>query len=312
MTAFIFPGQGSQFLGMSKDFFDNFKAARDIFEIISDTTKINIKAIIFDNNSNILDQTRYTQLSIFCTSISIFEVLKKEVNLEINKPNINFMLGHSLGEYTALSAANILSIKDCSFLLKIRGELMQNAYEPNKSSMAAIIGIDINEVEKIIDKNNLKLDIANDNSPLQIVISGLKKDLLESENIFKASGVKKFILLNVSAAFHSYLMNEAQEKLIDYINNTKFNNSLISIISNYTGKVCNVKKDIIHNLCNQMSNRVRWVESIRTLERLNISNIIEIGPGKVLSGLIKRTSNKFNIKNIETIQDIKKFYEFES
>ena len=304
MTAFVFPGQGSQFVDMSRDFFDNFKVARDIYELISDTTKINIKAIIFDNNSNLLDQTRYTQLSIFCTSISIFEVLKKEVDLD--KLDINFMLGHSLGEYTSLSAANILSIKDCSFLLKIRGELMQKAYEPNKSSMAAIIGVDCNEAEKIIDKNNLKIDIANDNSPLQIVISGLKEDLLESENIFKANGIKKFILLNVSAAFHSYLMNDAQEKLIGYINNINFNNSSISIISNYTGKVCNVKKEIIQNLCNQMSNRVRWVESISTLERLNILNIIEIGPGKVLSGLIKRTSNKFNIKNIETIQDIEK------
>ena len=305
MTAFVFPGQGSQFVGMSKDFFDNFKVARDIFELISDTTKINVKAIIFDNNSNLLDQTRYTQLSIYCASISIFEVLKKE--LDIDKLNINFMLGHSLGEYTALSAANILSIKDCSYLLKKRGELMQNAYEPNKSSMAAIIGVDCNQVEKIIDINNLKLDIANDNSPLQIVISGLKKDLLDSENIFKANGIKKFILLNVSAAFHSYLMNEAKEKLIDFINNINFNDSLISIISNYTGNVCNSKKEIIQNLCNQMSNRVRWVESIRILEKLHILNIIEIGPGKVLSGLIKRTSNKFNIKNIETIKDIEKF-----
>lgn len=304
MKAFVFPGQGSQFIGMSKDFFDNFKIAREVFELISDTTQIKIKDIIFDNNLSLLDQTRFTQLSLFCASISIFEVLKKEVNN--NNLKINFMLGHSLGEYTALTAANILTIEDCSSLLKIRGELMQNAYEPNKSSMAAIVGINCNLVENIINQNNLKLQVANDNSPLQVVISGLKKDLLKSETLFKSNGAKKFVLLNVSAAFHSFLMNEAQEKMINHITNTKFNDSSISIISNYTGKVCNEKKDIIKNLTNQMSNRVRWVESIRTLEKFNILNIVEIGPGKVLSGLIKRTSNNFNIMNIQTIDDIKK------
>ena len=304
MKAFVFPGQGSQFIGMSKDFFDNFKIAREVFELISDTTQIKIKDIIFDNNSSLLDQTRFTQLSLFCASISIFEVLKKEV--DINNLKINFMLGHSLGEYTALTAANILTIEDCSLLLKIRGELMQNAYEPNKSSMAAIIGINCNLVENIINQNNLKLQVANDNSPLQVVISGLKNDLLKSEAVFESNGAKKFVLLNVSAAFHSFLMNEAQDKMINHITNTKFNDSSISIISNYTGKVCNEKKDIIKNLTNQMSNRVRWVESIRTLEKFNILNIVEIGPGKVLSGLIKRTSNNFNITNIQTIDDIKK------
>ena len=134
----------------------------------------------------------------------------------------------------------------------------------------------------------------------------MKNDLLKSEAVFESNGAKKFVLLNVSAAFHSFLMNEAQDKMINHITNTKFNDSSISIISNYTGKVCNEKKDIIKNLTNQMSNRVRWVESIRTLEKFNILNIVEIGPGKVLSGLIKRTSNNFNIMNIETIDDIKK------
>ena len=304
MTAFIFPGQGSQFIGMSKDFYDNFNAAKEVVELISDTTNIKIKDIIFDNNSSLINQTEFTQLSIFCASISIFEVIKKEIDMQ--KLNIKFMLGHSLGEYTALTAANILSVEDCSRLLKVRGQLMQNAYKPNKSTMAALIGINCEQVEMIIKENNLEVQVANDNSPLQVVISGLKNKLLESENIFKNNGVKKFILLNVSAAFHSYLMDDSQTKMLKYINKINFKNSTFSIISNYTGHPSNDTKEIIKNLSNQMASKVRWVESVTSLEKSNVTNIVEIGPGKVLSGLIKRISNKFDIKNIETISDIQK------
>ena len=178
MSVIVFPGQGSQFLEMSKDFYDNFDTARDVFNLVSDTTNIDVKNIIFKNPSNLLNQTQYTQLAIFCASISIFKVIEKEADL--GKLNINYMLGHSLGEYTALAASGMLSIENCSLLLKIRGELMQNAYEPNKSGMAAIIGINSQIAEKIIKQHNLNIEIANDNSPQQIVISGIKSDLISN------------------------------------------------------------------------------------------------------------------------------------
>ena len=304
MTAIVFPGQGSQFIEMSKDFYDNFDIARDVFDLIANTTQIDIKDIIFHNPSNLLNQTQYTQLSIFCASIAIFKVLTDKINIQ--KLNITCMMGHSLGEYTALAAAEILSIKDCSLLLKKRGELMQNAYESNQSGMAAIIGMNCEQAEYLIKNNNLKIEIANDNSPLQIVISGVMSELLDSEKYFKKAGAKRFILLNVSAAFHSYLMIEAEKKMNDFITNIDFKNSHIPIISNNSAKISSNINEIIESLSKQMSNRVRWVESINELDSIKETKIIEIGPGKVLTGLIKRINSNYDIKNIEIISDIEK------
>ena len=184
---------------------------------------------------------------------------------------------------------------------------MQNAFEPNQSGMAAVIGMNCSLVEKIIFNESLKVEIANDNSPLQIVVSGKKKDLISSENTFIKNGAKKFVMLNVSSAFHSKLMTDAENKMKEHINNVKFKNSDIKIISNFSADISRNIESIIFNLSNQMSNRVRWVESIISLEKLNEKNIIEIGPGKVLGGLIKRISNNFSIRNINNLNDIREF-----
>ena len=302
MTVIVFPGQGSQFVEMGKDFYDSFQEVKDTFGLISDVSKIDIKDIIFNNPSDLLHQTQFTQISIFAVSISLFQVLKK--HSDISDLKINFMLGHSLGEYSALCAANFFTIKDCAYLLKNRGELMQNAYEPNKSTMAAIIGINCVKAEQIIKENNLEIEIANDNSPIQIVISGKKEEILNSESVFNRYGAIKFILLNVSAAFHSNLMLNAQKEMNKFIDHISFNESNINIISNISAKNSNDVATIKKNLSNQMSNKVRWVESINLLENLKEKNIIEIGPGKILSGLIKRINKKFNIMNFNKISDI--------
>ena len=302
MTVIVFPGQGSQFIEMGKDFYDSFQEVKDTFSLISEVSKIDIKDIIFNNPSDILHQTQFTQISIFAVSISLFQVLKK--HSDISNLQIDFMLGHSLGEYSALCAANFFTIKDCAYLLKNRGELMQNAYEPNKSTMAAIIGIDCIKAEKIIKENNLEIEIANDNSPIQIVISGKKEKILNSESLFKDYGAIKFILLNVSAAFHSNLMLNAQKEMNKFIDHISFNESNINIISNFSAQNSNDISIIKKNLSSQMSNKVRWVESINLLENLKEKNIIEIGPGKILSGLIKRINKKFNIMNFNKISDI--------
>ena len=304
MTTILFPGQGSQYLGMAKDFYDNFDSAKNIFNVIEDAAQIKIKDIIFNDNQNLLNITQYTQLSIFCASMAIYQVFKEEV--DINSKDINIMFGHSLGEYSALAASEAISIKECAKLLKIRGELMQNSYEPNLSGMVAILGLDCQSVEKIISDNNLKVEIANDNSPTQVVISGVKKYLDESEEIFRDMGAKKFIKLNVSAAFHSTIMLKASEDMKYHLDKTSFYTPSASIISNYNADMSNDIEIISKNLALQMSNRVRWVESIKLLERMNEKVLIEIGPGKVLSNLIKRISKYFSTHNFEFITDIKK------
>ena len=302
MTIIVFPGQGSQYANMCRDFYNDLSEVREIFDIVTESSKVDIKDIIFNNPDDLLNQTQYTQLSIFCCSISIFNVFFR--NIDLDKFNFSCMLGHSLGEYTALTAAGYLSIQECSILLKTRGELMQNAYEPNKSGMVAIIGLDCLSAQKIIDENSLKIEVANDNSAMQIVISGSINDLEKAEKIFIQNGAKKYIFLKVSAAFHSNLMSVAEKKMKSYIFSANFNKSSIPIISNFNAELSDDIGVLSTNLSKQMSNKVRWVDSIKLLEKKNDTNVIEIGPGRVLSGLIKRISKNFNIENVEKLSDI--------
>ena len=303
MTSIVFPGQGSQTAGMVKDFYDNFKTAKLIFEEIEDYTKIDLKKIIFDNVDDKLNLTQFTQISIFTASYTIFKVYFSETN--IDHKNINVMMGHSLGEYTALACCDRISLKDCSLILKKRGELMNTAITPNETGMAALIGKESDLIQKIIDTNNLNIEIANDNSNIQIVISGNINEIKKSEKIFLNNGIKKFVILNVSAAFHSKYMLEAQKELSNDIENLIFKDNKIKIISNYDANIHSDNKTIKKNLQNQMANRVNWTQSIKKLEDIGERTIIEIGPNKILSGLIKRISNNFDISSINSILDIK-------
>ena len=303
MTSIVFPGQGSQTAGMVKDFYDNFKTAKLIFEEIEDYTKIDLKKIIFDNVDDKLNLTQFTQISIFTASYVIFKVYCSETN--IDQKNINVMMGHSLGEYTALACCDKINLKDCSLILKKRGELMNTAVTPNETGMAALIGKKSDLIQKIIDTNNLYLEIANDNSNIQVVISGNINEIKKSEKIFLNNGIKKFVILNVSAAFHSKYMLEAQKELSNDIENLIFKDNKIKIISNYDANIHSDSKTIKKNLQNQMANRVNWTQSIKKLEDIGEISIIEIGPNKVLSGLIKRISNNFDINSINSISDIK-------
>jgi len=302
MTSFVFPGQGSQYLDMARDFHENFKIAKDTFQEVEEYSSIKLRKLIFSDDDTTLNQTEYTQISIFAASLSIFNTLTN-LNL-INTEDINVMLGHSLGEYSALACSNKMSIRDASIILKKRGKIMQNALEKNKYGMAALIGLTVLEIEKIISENKMNLHIANDNSPIQVVISGKIEDLMKYEDIFKNKNVKKFIKLNVSSAFHSSYMLSAQNELNKDIDNLKLQNNKIKIISNFNATVSNDSNSIKLALKNQMSNRVRWTESIKNLESTNDYKIIEIGPSKVLSGLIKRISDKFDIKTYNKIDDL--------
>ena len=305
MSAIVFPGQGSQYLNMSMDFNENFDAARRVFQEIEDSTKINIRKIISENPQDNLNQTNYTQISIFSASMAIYKSILSEFGSKIIKPQ--FLLGHSLGEYTALVAGNLISTSDAAILIKKRGELMNSSIEPNVSGMAAIIGKNADFIDSIIKKNYLKVVIANDNSPIQVVVSGLIEDIVSSEQVFLENGAKRYVKLNVSAAFHSNLMKDAQLELINAIDKINFKSCNIPIISNYDSTI-NTNTDLIINaLKTQMANRVRWTDSIKKLEQTDTSQIIEIGPGKILSGLITRITKKFDINSIDKIEDLKKF-----
>ena len=302
MTTVVFPGQGSQILGMSRDFYDNFDVAKDTFNEIQDYVNIDLKEIIFENKNNLLNQTNYTQISIFTASVIIFKTLIEETELDLSK--IKFMLGHSLGEYTALACSNKLSLREASLILKKRGQLMNDAISPNITGMAALIGKDADYVDNIIKENNIDLQIANDNSPIQVVISG-KIDLIHNcKNFFLQNEIKKYVILNVSAAFHSKFMEDAQKTLSDEIETLNFVTNHVKIISNYNSSISNKTDSIKEALKNQMANKVQWTKSILQLENNGQNKIIEVGPGKVLSGLIKRISSNFDIKSINKISDL--------
>ena len=305
MTAILFPGQGSQYIGMSEDFYNNFLNSKLVFEEVEDSTSIDVKKIIFKDPLNQLNLTNYTQLCIFTASYSIFRVIETEFDLK--NMNVNTMLGHSLGEYSALVSSYKITLSDCAKLLKLRGDLMHRAINPNESGMAALIGLDSISIQNIIDEVNLDVQIANDNSPIQVVISGMINNIDKSRDIFLKNGVKKFVKLNVSAAFHSNLMLEAQNIMRKYIDETVFSDSSVSIISNFSSKISNNSETIKDSLINQMANKVRWKESINELEINNEKNLIEIGPGKVLSGLVKRITSSFEITSIDQMKDLELF-----
>ena len=228
MSAIIFPGQGSQYNKMAIDFDENFQLSRNIFEEIEDSTKISVRKIISDNDGNKLNQTNYTQIAIFSASIVIYKTLLNFIG--IDKINPQVVMGHSLGEYSALVASNFLTITDASNLIKIRGELMNSAIQPNYSGMAAIIGKDAKFIDAIIKNKNINIEIANDNSPMQVVVSGLIDDINNAEKHFISEGIKRYVKLNVSAAFHSKYMLEAQKKLTLEIDKIKILSNTMPII----------------------------------------------------------------------------------
>ncbi len=302
MTSIVFPGQGSQTQGMAKDFHDNFKIAKLLFEEIEDYSQIPIRKIIFENDEDKLNLTKYSQICIFACSYIIFQTYINEKNVSID--DLNIMMGHSLGEYTALACSNKLNLKESCLILKIRGQLMNDAITPNETGMAALIGKDCKYVEKIIKENKLNLEIANDNSPIQIVISGSKQEIIKNKELFLKKNIKKFVELNVSAGFHSKFMTKAQESLSKEIEKLNFLENKIQIISNYNANMHNDSEKIKKSLQNQMANKVNWTSSIIKLEQTGEKNIIEIGPGKVLSGLINRISRNFVINSINKISDL--------
>jgi [acyl-carrier-protein] S-malonyltransferase len=304
MFSVIFPGQGSQLVGMGKEFFDKFDLVKDLFKEADNILDTPLTKIILEGPKEELDLTVNAQPSIFLVSYSIFQVIKKEFNIDLNKAK--YFSGHSLGEYSALSCAGYLNFSDTIKLLRARGKAMQNAVPKGEGGMVAVLGSTIDIIEKILKDygNDNTVEIANDNSDGQIVLSGKNVDLDTLIKVLKNNNIKN-IKLPVSAPFHCKLMNKATKVMKKKIETVNFQDSNISLISNVTANEILDKNELKELLIKQVENRVRWRESVITMIEKNINQFIEIGPGKILSGLVKRINKSVKINTINSEIDIK-------
>ena len=304
MHAVLFPGQGSQYVGMGSDFYEKFDSVKEIFRTVDKTLGFSLSNIILNGPEAELKLTQNTQPAIMTIGVCIFNVLNQQFGLNLN--NARFFAGHSLGEYTALVCGGSLTIERAAYLLHERGKSMQDAVPSGQGAMMAILGMTIHEVENeinLLPKGEI-CEIANDNTSGQVVVSG-KKMVIEilNENLKKKK--KKGILLPVSAPFHCSLMKKAAENMKDEIENTNFLKPKPSIISNVTAKEETDVDKIRPLLIDQITSRVRWRESIDFMIKQGVASFLEIGPGKVLSGLVKKINRDVKILNINSIEDVK-------
>ena len=304
MFSVVFPGQGSQIIGMGKEFYDRFEIVKKLFKEADETLNFPISKLIFEGPKEELDLTTNTQPAIFLISYSIFNVIKNEFNINLNKAK--YFAGHSLGEYSALSCAGYLNFSDTIKILRVRGDAMQNAVPKGQGGMVAVLGSTVNLVEELLKNNeeNFTVQIANDNSEGQIVLSGKNEELEKLILVLKDSTIKN-IKLPVSAPFHCYLMNNATKIMIEELNKLNFKHSENKLISNVTAEEILNEADLKELLIKQIENRVRWRESVLNMIKNDVNHFVEIGPGKVLSGLIKRISKEVKIDTINNLADIK-------
>jgi len=304
MFSVIFPGQGSQLVGMGKDLHDKHSLVQDLFKEADDTLGFSISKLVLEGPKEDLDLTENTQPAIFLVSYSIFKLIKEEFKIDLNKAS--FFAGHSLGEYSALTSAGSLSFSDTLRILKIRGNAMQSSVPKGVGGMVAVLGSEIETIEKIIKDNKDKYEcyIANDNSMGQIVLSGKIDDLEKMMGDLKAANIKN-IKLPVSAPFHCKLMSKATLIMNEEIVKLNFKEPENKLISNVTGKETSDSNELKDLLVKQIESRVRWRESVLLMIEKGVTQFIEIGPGKVLSGLVKRIDKNVKVSAINNEEDIK-------
>ena len=304
MFSVIFPGQGSQVVGMGKEFYEKFDLVKNLFKKADEALNAPLSKIILEGPKDELDLTVNTQPAIFLISYSIFQTKKQEFNIDLNKAK--FFAGHSLGEYSAMACAEYLDFQDTIKILKVRGNAMQNSAPKGEGGMTAILGVTVENIESILNANqaNFRVEIANDNSEGQIVLSGKNHDLEKMSLVLKENKIKN-IKLPVSAPFHCSLMSKATEIMKEELNNIKFKKGINTLISNITADEIFNKDELKDLLIKQIENRVRWRESIINMIDKGVDQFIELGPGKVLSGLVKRINKEVKVVSINNEEDIK-------
>ena len=305
MISLVFPGQGSQYIGMGKDFSNAFPIANDVYNEVDDVLGFSLSKLIFNGHIEDLTLTKNAQPAIMATSIAILRTMQKE---GFNTKKTMFFAGHSLGEYTALCASGAIGLADTAHILKMRGIFMQEAVSGEEGAMAAILGLNLDKVESLVDeiKGNEICEIANDNEPNQLVLSGHRNAIEKACEKAKFLGAKRAILLPVSAPFHCSLMATAQKNMISLISELKIEKPTTPIISNITSMPTQEIEEIRENLINQITGRVRWRESILFMKKSGVKKVFEIGPGRVLCNLIRRIENTIEQENISKVEDLVK------
>ena len=290
MKAFVFPGQGAQFTGMGKDLFDNSKLAKDMFHQANDILKFNITDIMFGDDSEALKETRITQPAIFLHSVILAKLMD-------NQFNPDFVAGHSLGEFSALVAARYINFEDGLMLVQKRANAMQKACEDNPSTMAAILGLENNIVEQVCEEINEVVVAANYNCPGQLVISGTYKGIdLACEKLTEA-GARRSLKLPVGGAFHSPLMESAKNDLQEAINQTIIHDGIAPIFQNISAEATTDKEIIKKNLIDQLTGPVKWTQIMQNMITSGLSQVVEVGPGKVLQGLFKKIDREISTQS---------------
>ncbi|MFQ5735847.1 MAG: ACP S-malonyltransferase [Thermodesulfobacteriota bacterium] len=301
-TAFVFPGQGSQYVGMCKSFYDEYSVARTTFEEASDAIGHDMARLCFEGPGEALDRTENTQPALLTASMAALRVLREKANI---RPS--FMAGHSLGEYTALVASGSLDFKDAVRLVKMRGRFMQESVSPGTGKMCAILGLDIDTVEVICDSASMGAAVvvpANINSPAQIVISGHAAAVDIAASLAMERGARRVVELQVSVPSHSPLMIKAAERLGTELTKTAFKTPDIPVLTNVEAQPAGHAESIREILIRQLTSPVRWVGIVRKLKKEGVRCIVEIGPGKVLSGLNRRIEKDIESVSVDTTSDI--------
>jgi len=301
-VAFMFPGQGSQDVGMGKDFYDQYPEVAELFHKANDLVDKDIKTLMFEGPKETLTETENTQPALLLTSIAIQKRLEKEGVHPI------MAVGHSLGEYSALVAAGALTIDEALPLVSTRGKLMEQAFPKGQGTMAAVLGLLKEEIQQALDRVTEEIvDIANLNCPGQIVISGSKSGIEQASNLLKESGAKRVLPLNVSGPFHSRLMKAANEKFADYLNNTDVQSASIPVYANVSAEPVKESEAIKDLLIKQLYSPVRFEESIRNMIDQGVDAFVEVGSGKVLSGLVRKISRRTKTFAVQDVESMNKF-----
>ena len=308
--AFIFPGQGSQVVGMGLELYKNHLKAKEVFDAVDEALNQNLSKIIFYGDEEQLKLTSNTQPALMAVSIAMVRVLENELGKKLTEFT-EIVLGHSLGEYTSLCSIDSLDISSASKLLRIRGDAMQSSVKNVETRMVAVIGLELEIIEDLLRKlereKEFLCEIANDNCPGQIILSGFKKSIDEFSEILKSSGARSIIDLQVSAPFHCSLMKPAADVMFEAFKNVRIERPIIKFINNVSAEFIDEPDEIKKKLIEQVYKRVRWRESIIRVSKSEIDKIIEIGSGKVLTGLNKRMKINKEFFNMSTISDIESF-----